>query len=67
MRLLFEMDKKDYGECTHSFIRDSARAIIIKSGKIAMVHSLKYDYFKFPGGGIEKGEEPIDALIRETR
>jgi len=31
-----------------------------------MVHSLKYDYYKFPGGGIEDGEAPIDALIRET-
>ena len=32
-----------------------------------MVHSLKYDYYKFPGGGIEEGENPVDAMIRETR
>lgn len=66
MRLLFEMDKKDYGNCTHSFIRNSARSIIIVNKKIAMIHSLKYDYYKFPGGGIENGEDPIDAMIRET-
>ncbi len=66
MRLLFEMDKKDYGGCTHSFSRDSARSIIIRNGKIAMIHSLKYDYYKFPGGGIEPGERAADALIRET-
>jgi len=66
MRLLFEMDKKDYGECTRSFTRDSARSIIIRNGKIAMIHSLKYDYYKFPGGGIEPGESNVDALIRET-
>ena len=66
MKLLFEMDKKDYGECTRSFARDSARSIIIKNGKIAMIHSLKYDYYKFPGGGIEPGESNVDALIRET-
>ena len=66
MRLLFEMDKKDYGGCTHSFARDSARSIIIRDGKIAMIHSLKYDYYKFPGGGIEPGESVVDALIRET-
>lgn len=67
MRLLFEMDKKDYGKCTHTFVRDSARSIIIVNNKIAMVHSLKYDYYKFPGGGIESGENPINAMIRETR
>ena len=32
-----------------------------------MIYSRKYDYYKFPGGGIEKGEDPIDAMIRETR
>lgn len=67
MRLLFEMDKKNYDDCTHVFVRDSARSIIIKDKKVAMVHSIKYDYYKFPGGGIEKGENSIDAMIRETR
>ena len=32
-----------------------------------MIHSLKYDYYKFPGGGIEDGESNEEALIRETR
>ena len=67
MRLLFEMDKKDYGGCTRTFARDSARSIIIKDGRIAMIHSQKYDYYKFPGGGIESGENPIEAMIRETQ
>ena len=67
MRLLFEIDKKDYEKCTHSFVRNSARSIIVLDKKIAMIHSLKYDYYKFPGGGIEKGEDPVDAMIRETR
>ena len=67
MRLLFEMDKKDYAQCTHTFSRNSARSIIIRDGKVAMIHSLKYDYFKFPGGGIENGENPVEAMIRETR
>ena len=67
MRLLFEMDQKDYAHCTHTFTRHSARSIIIKDGKVAMIHSLKYDYYKFPGGGIENGESPVEATIRETR
>ena len=67
MSLLFEMDKKDHGQCTHTFTRNSARSIIIRDGKVAMIHSLKYDYYKFPGGGIENGEDPVKAMIRETR
>lgn len=38
-----------------------------KDDKIAMIHSLKYDYYKFPGGGIEAGEDKINVLIREVR
>lgn len=67
MRLLFEIDKKDYANCTHSFIRDSARSIIINGGRVAMVRSAKFDCYKFPGGGIEAGESPVDAMVRETR
>ncbi len=67
MRLLFEMDRHDYGQCTHSFVRNSARSIIIRDHKAAMIHSLKYNYYKFPGGGIESGESYVDAMIRETR
>lgn len=67
MRVLFEMDKHDYDHCTHNFVRNSARSIIISGKKIAMIHSLKYDYYKFPGGGIEGEESPVAAMIRETR
>ena len=67
MRLLFEMDLRDYADCTHSFVRHSARSIIIRGGRAAIIHSLKYGYYKFPGGGIEQGEKPVDAMIRETR
>lgn len=67
MKLLFEMDLRDYGSCTHTFTRHSARSIIIRNGRPAMIHSLMYDYYKFPGGGIEAGEAPVEAMIRETR
>ena len=66
MRLLFTIDSEDYQGCTHTYIRNSARSIIIKNNRIAMIHSLKYDYYKFPGGGIETGEDPVDTVIRET-
>lgn len=40
--------------------------IIIKWKKIAMIHSLQYDYYKFPGVGIKNDKNPIHAMIRET-
>ncbi|MCI8441005.1 MAG: NUDIX domain-containing protein [Provencibacterium sp.] len=66
MRLLFEMDKKDYQQGLPVFSRPSVRAIILRDGKIGMVHSLKYNYYKFPGGGMESGETREQTLIRET-
>lgn len=66
MRLLHIMDGDDYQDCTRLTVRHSARAIIISDGKIAMIHSLANNYYKLPGGGIESGENKIDALIRET-
>ena len=67
MRLLFTMDAKDYGPDAKRFVRPSVRGIILKGSTIAMVHSLKYDYYKFPGGGIEEGESYPAALCREVR
>lgn len=67
MRMLFTIDKKDYNKHGTSFVRPSVRGIVIKDSKIAMIHSLKYDYYKFPGGGADEGEDHIDTLIREVR
>ena len=57
MKTLFEMDLKDYDENAPRFERPSVRGIISREGKIALVHSLKYDYYKFPGGGCKKNEK----------
>ena len=67
MRILFDMDKHDYQDNEPLFIRHSARTIIIESGLVALVYSKKYDYYKFPGGGIEENETPVAAAIRETK
>ena len=66
MRLLFEIDTKDYDLNGVAFVRHSARCINIKNGLVAMVHSIKYDYYKFPGGGMEEKESSEQAMIRET-
>ena len=66
MKTLFEMDLKDYDENAPRFERPSVRGIISREGKIALVHSLKYDYYKFPGGGCKKNEKHEETLIREV-
>ena len=67
MRELFTIDLKNYKENGTVGKRPSVRGIIIKDGKIAMMYSLKYDYYKLPGGGIEEGEELRDTLVREVK
>lgn len=67
MRLLFAIDLQDYEGCTRTFRRDSARGIILREGKVAMIHSRRDGYYKFPGGGIEAGESLVEAMIREVR
>lgn len=66
MRTLFTIDLKDYDESWKRSRRPSVRAIIVREGRLALVHSLKFDYYKFPGGGIEDNETHSKALIREV-
>lgn len=67
MRLLFEMVLQSCKEGARNFVRHSARCVAIEDGRVAMVYSYKYDYYKFPGGGIEEGETKLQALVRETQ
>ena len=67
MKQLFEIDLRDYEGCTKVFSRPSARGIIFSEGKIALVYSRKENYYKFPGGGIQSGEDKKTALIREVK
>lgn len=66
MRLLFSLDTKEYNPAGVAFVRPSARGIIIRGGRVAMVYSRLYDYYKFPGGGIEPDETHAQALRREV-
>ena len=67
MNRLFTIDVKDYDENDTRVYRPSVRAIIMEdSNKIALVHSNNHHSYKFPGGGIEKGETHSEALIREV-
>lgn len=47
-------------------IRNAARAVVINErGQIALLHATTHSYHKLPGGGVESGEDMIQALQRE--
>lgn len=67
MKTLKVFDSGNYQPDWQTFTREAVRAVITdEKGRLAMVESLRDGYFKFPGGGIERGESHADALIRET-
>ena len=66
MRLLFTIDAQDYPPDAPRVVRPSVWGIILRGDKIALVHSLEYDFYKFPGGGIEPGEDHLQTLLREV-
>ena len=67
MKQLFTIDLKNYGDDWKPSRRDSARAIIhVGDDKLALVYSEKLGYYKFPGGGIHKDEDKVEALVREV-
>ena len=64
---LFYIDEKNYKENGTKFERVAVRAVIKKGNKYALIQSAKYGEYKFPGGGMKKGEELKDTLIREVK
>ncbi len=67
MDILFTLSTNNFDESWPRSKRPSVRGIIIKNNKLAMVYSTRDDYYKFPGGGMEEGEEHHATLIREIR
>jgi 8-oxo-dGTP pyrophosphatase MutT (NUDIX family) len=68
MKQLFTIDLKDYNPRWRKFYRPSVRGIIFDDdGKIAMIYSRKYHFYKFPGGGIEGNETQLETLAREIK
>jgi 8-oxo-dGTP diphosphatase len=47
-------------------VRNAARAVVFdKDNKIGLLYVAKNNYHKLPGGGIEEGENVMEALTRE--
>ena len=49
-------------------MRNRAAIILIEENKLALIerHRAGKHYFSFPGGGIDEGEDPQQAAIREA-
>ena len=68
MQRLFTIDLKDYDLSLEKFYRPSVRGIILdQNGKVTMIYSEKYHFYKFPGGGIEGDETHLETLEREIK
>lgn len=65
MRLLGTNDYKDYNG-NNIITRTSARCIVIENNKIFLSHSKKFNFYKLPGGGVNKDEQKRDAAAREA-
>jgi len=49
-------------------MRIRAGVVLIKDNKVALIerHRAGLDYFVFPGGGVDEGESPEQAAVREA-
>lgn len=63
----FTIDKNNYADCNKKIIRSAARAISFIDDKLVAIRSDKYGEVKFPGGGVEMGENPIECMLRELK
>lgn len=66
MRILATFDANNYQDTDGVIERYSVRAIIMREGRLAMQCDRDGEY-KIPGGGIEAGESPMQALVREVK
>lgn len=46
-------------------LRKAARSIVTRGNKIALIHVKNKGFYKLPGGGIDEGENIMEALERE--
>ena len=60
------IDFKNYTPDLEVRKRIASRAIVSRGDKYLMIGS-KFGDYKFPGGGRDEGETPIETLIRETQ
>ena len=49
-------------------VRNATRTVLLdQDNQVAVINVHKHGYYKIPGGGVESGEELIDAARREAK
>ena len=67
MRPFFTIDMEDYDDSDPVLYQPASRGIIWKNGKLALIRSVKYGYYKFPGGGVEEDETREETGLEVIR
>lgn len=66
MKLLLEIDQKNYDPSWPCEVREAVRSIVFRGEKLALVKSGTEGWYKFPGGGMDPGESQEETVLRET-
>ena len=48
-------------------LRERATVVVIRDSRVLLARDVGSRYFNMPGGGIEEGESPESAAVRELR
>ena len=74
MKIILSLCDEEYPHQTIREVREISRALVSDGhGHFAVHHVVRndlfghFDYFETPGGGIDKGENPEQAVVRECR
>ncbi len=69
LKIIYESDVVEGAanqDSSKYYQRTAARAIVLDNkNRVALMYAHSNDYYKLPGGGVEAGEDTIQALKRE--
>lgn len=68
MKRLTEVKDGDFSSARPHEYRAASRVVLVdEQGLVPLLFVSKHGYHKLPGGGIEAGEDPQSAAVREAR